>query len=126
MTDNETGINTLAEDYKMVLSEAKAMGCEKIKALYNIPIQNMELIVQALEKQTPKKPVLKSGVSTSFVDYADGTGKAISSPWQDWCCPVCGWFVGQRYNKNQSKPHDQRKSHYCNECGQRIHWGNKG
>ena len=46
----------LAEDYRMVLHEAKSMGCNKIKALHNIPLKNMEMIVQALEKQIPKKP----------------------------------------------------------------------
>ena len=46
----------LAEDYRMVLHEAKSMGCNEIKALYNIPLKNMEMIVQALEKQIPKKP----------------------------------------------------------------------
>ena len=40
----------LAEDYRMVLHEAKSMGCNKIKALYNIPLKNMEMIVQALEE----------------------------------------------------------------------------
>lgn len=45
--------------------------------------------------------------------------------WEDWCCPVCGWFVGQRYNKPSGQPHDQRKSNYCNECGQHIDWSNE-
>lgn len=40
----------MAEDYRMVLYEAKAMGCDNIKALYNIPLKNMELIIKALEE----------------------------------------------------------------------------
>lgn len=40
----------LAVDYRMVLHEAKSMGCNKIKALHNIPLKNMEMIVQALEE----------------------------------------------------------------------------
>ncbi len=40
----------LAEDYRMVLHEVKSMGCNKIKALHNIPLKNMEMIVQALEE----------------------------------------------------------------------------
>ena len=47
----------LAEDYRMVLHEAESMGCNEIKALYNIPLKNMEMIVQALEKQIPEKPI---------------------------------------------------------------------
>ena len=40
----------LAEDYRMVLYEAESMGCNEIKALYNIPLKNMEMTVQALEE----------------------------------------------------------------------------
>ena len=40
----------LAEDYRMVLHEAESMGCNEIKALYNIPLKNMEMIVHALEE----------------------------------------------------------------------------
>ena len=51
MTENETKLEkVIAEDYKAVLHEARAMGCSNIKALYNIPIKNMELIVKALEE----------------------------------------------------------------------------
>lgn len=42
-------VKTIAEDYRMVLEEAKSMGCTKIKALYNIPLETMEIIVQSLE-----------------------------------------------------------------------------
>ena len=36
--------------HRMVLHEAKSMGCSEIKALHNIPLKNMEMIVQALEE----------------------------------------------------------------------------
>lgn len=55
MTEKQEKIKTLAEDYKMVLNEAKSMGCKNIKALYNILLEDMELIVQSLEKQIPKQ-----------------------------------------------------------------------
>lgn len=42
-------IKQLADDYAAVLKEAKSMGCNEVRALYNIPLENMELIVQALE-----------------------------------------------------------------------------
>ena len=115
----------LAEDYRMVLHEAKSMGCNEIKALYSIPLKNMEMIVQALEKQIPKKPILKNGESGSFVDYEDGHGEYKVTKWQDWVCPICGWFVGQRYNRSQNHSHDQRKCNYCNECGQKIDWSDE-
>lgn len=79
-------------------------------------------VIEAREKQIPKKPILKNGESGSFVDYEDGHGEYKVTKWQDWVCPICGWFVGQRYNRSQNHPHDQRKCNYCNECGQKIDW----
>lgn len=79
-------------------------------------------VIEAREKQIAKKPILKNGESGSFVDYEDGHGEYKATKWQDWVCPICGWFVGQRYNRSQNHPHDQRKCNYCNECGQKIDW----
>lgn len=85
-------------------------------------LEGIKIAIQALEKQIPKKPILKNGESGSFVDYKDGHGEYKVTKWQDWVCPICGWFVGQRYNRSQNHPHDQRKCNYCNECGQKIDW----
>ena len=82
----------------------------------------LEEVREAVERQQPRKAILKNGKGGMFVDYADGHGEYKVTKWQDWCCPVCGWFVGQRYNASQGKSHDQRKSEYCNECGQHIDW----
>lgn len=82
-------------------------------------------VIEAREKQIAKKPILKNGESGSFVDYEDGHGEYKVTKWQDWVCPICGWFVGQRYNRSQNHPHDQRKCNYCNECGQKIDWSDK-
>ena len=70
----------LAEDYRMVLHEAKSMGCNEIKALYNIPLKNMEMIVQALEKQIPKKPLAHQCTTC---------GSAVL-PFDGSCCSNCG------------------------------------
>lgn len=80
-------------------------------------------VIEAREKQIAKKPILKNGESGSFVDYEDGHGEYKVTKWQDWVCPICGWFVGQRYNRSQNHSHGQRKCNYCNECGQKIDWG---
>ena len=69
----------LAEDYRMVLHEAKSMGCNEIKALYNIPLKNMEMIVQALEKQIPKKPK----TDDRYIMYI---------------CPCCNDFIKVNHN----------------------------
>lgn len=80
------------------------------------------IAISALEKQIPKKPILKSGVSITHINKGDKPHEWRNVQWQDWVCPECGWFVGQRYNATQCKPHDQRKCNYCNECGQAIDW----
>lgn len=86
----------------------------------------LEVAIASLEKQTPKKPILKSGNGAMSVSYEDGYSEITKNKWQDWTCPVCGWFVGQRYNASRSgsekHPHDQMKSLFCNECGQAIDW----
>lgn len=90
MTEKE-----LAEDCKSVLNEAKSMGCNEIKALYNIPLKNMELIVQALKKQIPRKPVI----------YDDCEQFIIK-------CSGCGAIT------------DTRIFHgFCSWCGQRLDFG---
>lgn len=88
----------------------------------NISREATQLAIQASEKQIPKKPILKNGETGSFVDYENGHGEYRVTKWQDWVCPICGWFVGQRYNRSQNHSHDQRKCNYCNECGQKIDW----
>ena len=88
-------------------------------------VEARDMAINALEKQIPKKPILKNGESGSFVDYADGHGEYKVTKWQDWVCPICGWFVGQRYNRSQNHSHDQRKCNYCNECGQKIDWSDE-
>ena len=42
-----------------------------------------EIAIQALEKQIPKKPILKNVESGSFVDYEDGHGEYKVTKWQD-------------------------------------------
>lgn len=84
---------------------------------------------KALEKQIPKKPILKSGESLVHINKGDKPHEWNLNKWCSWCCPVCGWFVGERYNRVRNDgsihPHDQRKSNYCNECGQAIDWSDE-
>ena len=106
MTENETKlIGKIAEDYNAVLNEAKSMGCKNIRALYNIPLNNMELIVKALEKQIPKKPIEK------VMPYSEEVG--FNS---EWHCPCCDNYIGY-FTEGMSEPEQME---YCNNCGQHI------
>lgn len=94
----------LAEDYRMVLHEAKSMGCNKIKALYNIPLKNIEMIIQALEKQIPQSP-----------DY-EGDGYSNGQLVYDtWICPCCEQHYEVDYDDYE----------YCPKCGQHIDWSDE-
>ena len=93
MTESEAKlIESMTDDYSNVLKEAKSMGCKEIRALYNIPIKNMEMIVQSLEKQIPKKP------------YKDNENGIYEKEY----CPIC---------HRSLFPND----HHC-ICGQAIDW----
>ncbi len=84
--------------------------------------QAYDVAIKACEKQMPKKPILKSRTEVIHLNKGDAPHEWREVKRQDWVCPVCGCFVGQGHNAFQLKSHDQRKSNYCNECGQAINW----
>ena len=60
---------------------------------------------EALEKQTPKKPVCKEMPYSEEVGFND-----------EYYCPVCNSYVGY-FTEGMSEPEQME---YCNECGQHI------
>lgn len=103
----------------------KTLEIAKAEVEWNYPLDYaiaIDIAIAALEKQIPKKPILKNGETLVHLNKGDKPHEWQLNKWQDWVCPVCGWFVGQRYNALQAHPHDQRKSNFCNECGQAIDW----
>ena len=85
----------------------------------------LKTLLEAREKQIAKKPILKSGIEVIHVNREKGPHELTKSKYQDWTCPVCGCFVGQRYNSTQLT-HDQRKCKFCSECGKKIDWSERG
>lgn len=81
----------LAEDYRMVLHEAKSMGCNKIKALYNIPLKNIEMIIQALEKQIPKRPDFTEDKEFVLCPCCNGKGLSDKQNYCDNCGQKLDW-----------------------------------
>ena len=64
----------IAEDYGMVLKEAQSMGCNKINALYNIPLDNMKAIVNALEEVQKYRAIgtpAECRLAVKFKEYFD-------------------------------------------------------
>ena len=104
MTENEKKLRVIAEDYKAVIEEAKSMGCNKVRALYNIPLENMELIVQALEKQIPKKVKIEQWIYTK--------------------CD-CGYEFSRHHGDGYYSIPLENKTKYCPNCGQKLDWSDE-
>ena len=105
MTESEAKlIESMTDDYSNVLKEAKSMGCKEIRALYNIPLKNMELIINALEKQIPKEPNFWHNLSDNVSLFICKCGNKIKVHHDS------GIF------DNNDAPN------YCKNCGQKLDW----
>ena len=117
----------IVEDYGMVLKEAQSMGCNKINALYNIPLDNMKAIVNALEevqkyreigtveecraaveKQKAKKIVRRKA---TYEDVESELRDFITRKGMIFRCPTCGCCIAVEEMKS------------CWECGQKLDFG---
>ena len=78
--------------------------------------------IEALKKQIPKKPILKHDVSVIHINRGNQPHEWERLESDNWHCPECDSFVGERVYVF-SKIHDQRKKKYCDNCGQKIDFG---
>lgn len=142
----ENKIKQLADDYAAVLKEAKSMGCNEIRALYNIPLENMELIVHALEtvkKLSDRK--MTTEVLENYMQFEDEcvkkgfTFKSVIEAREKQiarkpimkryfkdleeeylCCPTCGEILTDRI------PADNKTFYFhCMNCGQKFDWSDE-
>ena len=81
-----------------------------------------QMAINALEKQMPKKPILKHDVSVMHINRGNQPHEWKRLESDNWHCPECDSFVGERVYV-LSKIHDQRKKKYCDNCGQKIDFG---
>ena len=82
----------------------------------------IDVAINALEKQIPKKPILKHDVSVMHINRGNQPHEWKRLESDNWHCPECDSFVGERVYV-LSKVHDQRKKKYCDNCGQKIDFG---
>ena len=80
-----------------------------------------QMAINALEKQIPKKPILKHDVSVMHINRGNQPHEWKRLESDNWHCPECDSFVGERVYV-RSKVHDQRKKKYCDNCGQKLNW----
>ena len=112
MAGNET-----IEVFKERLALIKEHYAEEVKDYE----EALEIGMQALEKQIPKKPILKHDVSVMHINRGNQPHEWKWLESDNWHCPECDSFVGERVYVH-SKVHDQRKKKYCDNCGQKLDW----
>lgn len=90
----------ICDDLKAVLKEAKRMGCKEVKAFRDIPLENVEIVIKALEMQIQKTIKIKRWCSA----YCPNCNHELSEHHGD------GYYTYQTYLE------------MCPECGQKIVW----
>lgn len=90
----------LLEALKNCMNEA-AKSDDKDAVFVSIPLKDMPTVIEAIEKQTAKKPQLIGD------GYADGC-----MVYDFWKCPFC----------ENSFEVDFQEYDYCPNCGQKIDW----
>lgn len=81
----------------------------------------MEIAINAIEKQIPKKPILKHDVSVMHINRGNQPHEWKRLESDNWHCPECDCIVGERVYV-RDRHHDQRKKKYCDNCGQKLNW----
>lgn len=95
-----TDTKQLLEDLKNCMNEATKSD-NKDAVFVSIPLKDMPTVIEAIEKQTPKKPILIGD------GYADGC-----MVYDFWKCPFC----------ENSFEVDFQEYDCCPNCGQKIDW----
>ena len=112
--DNHAG-RAQSEAFQMAINALEEN--EQYKALGTV-----EELRLAKEKQIAKKPILKHDVSVMHINRGNQPHEWKRLESDNWHCPECDSFVGERVYV-LSKVHDQRKKKYCDNCGQKIDFG---
>ena len=92
----------------MTESEAKTilerdLNCLKQNKALPDSVESMEIAINALEKQIPKKPIMKPYFDDMEEEYL--------------CCPTCGEILTDRI------PMDNKDFYFhCLNCGQKFNW----
>lgn len=100
--NNLEKIKGIHDDLQMVADRAKELDLKEIAKFTNIPVENVEIVITALEKDIPKKVEIK--------------------PWNPCVCPTCGeelsTFEGDGYYK-----HPTFLERCPNpDCAQKLKW----
>ena len=115
----------IAEDYGMVLKEAQSMGCNKINALYNIPLDNMKAIVNALEEVQKYRAIGTPDKCRAAVEKQKAK-KPKEYENKFYACATCGNVLLHKWEKYPTKLMDKKNGlPYCLGCGQKLDWSDE-
>ena len=96
----------MADSDKLIINEAEAIEClksNKPTTGYIMLQEAVDMAIQALEKQIPKKPIMKPYYKDMEEEYL--------------CCPTCGEILTDR------RPMDNKDFYFhCLSCGQKFNW----
>ena len=115
----------IAEDYGMVLKEAQSMGCNKINALYNIPLDNMKAIVNTLKEFLKYRAI---GTPEEFRAAVEKQNAKKPKEYEDkfYACTTCGNVLLNKWEKYPTKLMDKKNGlPYCLGCGQELDWSDE-
>ena len=74
--------------------------------------ETLDMAIQALEKQIPKKP-------NKTIDSSWGIKKEVH------VCPACDYYLTEVHFIAQQKIESNKKITYCETCGQAIDWSDE-
>ena len=88
------------------MTESEAIKDIKENILPYVGGKSLVVAIKALEKQIPKKPIMKSYFDDMEEEYL--------------CCPTCGEILTDRI------PIDNKDFYFhCLNCGQKLDWSNE-
>lgn len=99
----------MTESERLIENETEAIEClksNKPTSGYVMLQESIDMAIQALEKQIPKKPIMKQYFEDLKEEYL--------------CCPTCGEILTDRI------PADNKTFYFhCMNCGQKFDWSDE-
>ena len=99
----------MAESDKLIRNEAEAIEClksNKPTSGYVMLQESIDMAIEALEKQIPKKPIRHA-------------------VWEDFKCPACGSTEIRPYDTEYREYDKDCEFKYCSDCGQKLDWSDE-
>lgn len=90
-----------------------------------VGLESLNMAVEALEKQVPKKPIIGDTFTSKFQESIIKTGKYTDiARYQSYKCPVCQESIIMLWEaeRNEKMYGCKCKDNFCKKCGQAFDW----